>query len=236
MWLTDSNLSDVLTDDREGTPMAKTPFIGSDERPDLTLDLDARVGELTVRQLSEILGSAASPAKLKELPQAAKDIKEPIKESTKDPKDHKDAKDHKDPKEHKDQKDNKDQKDPKDQKDQKDQKDPKDHKDQKDQKDQKDPKEPKDHKDNKDHKEPKDTKDHKDIKDRKEGLAEKLPPDKHPVDKLPESSQNVEGASSSGLEDLIQRVTQLEQEVRGQTAEGNPASERRGPARPRDSR
>jgi len=40
--------------------MAEQPFISSEERPDLTVDLDARVGDLTVRQLSEILGSTSS--------------------------------------------------------------------------------------------------------------------------------------------------------------------------------
>jgi hypothetical protein len=209
--------------------MAEQPFISSEERPDLTVDLDARVGDLTVRQLSEILGSASSPAKLKELPPAAKEIKEPGKEH-KDIKDHKDSKDHKDPKEPKDQKDAKDHKDPKDQKDQKDQKDPKDQKDQKDNKDQKDPKDPKDHKDQKDHKDPKDTKDHKDLKDRKEGLIEKLPPDKTPPDKLPEVTQGTEGSSGqqSGLDDVIQRITRLEQDIAGRSTATPAAPERRG--------
>ena len=208
--------------------MAEQPFIGSEERPDLTVDLNARVGDLTVRQLSEILGGTSSAAKLKELPSAAKDIKEPGKEH-KDIKDHKDSKDHKDPKEPKDQKDTKDHKDPKDQKDQKDQKDPKDHKDQKDNKDQKDPKDPKDHKDQKDHKDPKDTKDHKDIKDRKEALIEKLA-DKNPPDKLPEVSQGAEGAAgaSAGLDEVIQRITRLEQDVAGRATTSPATPERRG--------
>jgi hypothetical protein len=199
------------------------PFISSEERPDLTVDLDTRVGDLTVRQLSEILGSTSSPAKLKELPQAAKDTKDPLKED-KDIKDHKDSKDHKDPKEHKDQKDNKDHKDPKDQKDQKDQKDPKDHKDQKDNKDHKDPKDPKDHKDQKDHKDPKDTKDHKDIKDHKEGLIEKLPADKNPPDKLPEVTPSTQGppGAPAGLDEVIQRITRLEQDVAGRAAAPGP--------------
>jgi hypothetical protein len=212
--------------------MAEQPFISSEERPDLTVDLDARVGDLTVRQLSEILGGTSSPAKLKEL-QAAKEIKEPIKEPAKehkDIKDQKDSKDHKDPKEPKDQKDTKDHKDPKDQKDQKDQKDPKDQKDQKDNKDQKDPKDPKDHKDQKDHKDPKDTKEHKDLKDRKEGLIEKLPHDKNPPDKLPEVAQGAEGAvgAPSGLDDVIQRLTRLEQDVAGRATASPAAPERRG--------
>jgi hypothetical protein len=203
--------------------MSDKPFISSEERPDLTVDLNARVGDLTVRQLSEILSGSGSSAKLKELPQSAKEIKEPIKEPFKEQKDIKDqvdSKAHKDPKDHKDQKDNKDHKDPKDQKDQKDQKDPKDHKDQKDNKDHKDPKDPKDHKDQKDHKDPKDTKDHKDIKDR---LIEK-----HPPDKLPEVAATGEaaGANPTGLDEVIQRISHLEQEVAGLAAR-NPSPERR---------
>jgi hypothetical protein len=208
--------------------MAQEPFINPEERPDLTVDLNTRVGDLTVRQLSEILGSPSSPAKLKELV-AAKEPKDLAKEP-KEFKDHKDIKDHKDPKEQKDQKDNKDHKDPKDQKDQKDQKDPKDQKDQKDNKDHKDPKDPKDPKDQKDHKDPKETKDHKDIKDRKEGLAEKLPPDKIPPDKLPDVSQGIEGTAAvpSGLDDVIKRIARLEQDVAGQAGGSAAADERKG--------
>ena len=194
--------------------MAKEPFIGSEERPDLTLNLDSRLGDLTVRQLSQILGSAGSQAKLKELQAIEKfTIKEPGKEA-KDQKDHKDSKDHKDPKEGKDQKDTKDNKDPKDQKEQKDNKDQKDHKDPKDTKDQKDHKEPKDHKD---------SKDHKDIKD---NLLEKLPPDKHPLDKLPEVTQSNGG--SQGIDSLVQRSSRLEQETgnatSGAASSGQPGS------------
>jgi hypothetical protein len=208
--------------------MAEQPFIAAEERPDLTVDLNARVGDLTVRQLSEILGSASSPAKLKELPQAAKDIVKEQGKEEKEIKDRKDFKDHKDPKEHKDQKDSKDHKDPKDHKDQKDQKDPKDHKDQKDNKDHKDPKDPKDQKDLKDHKEPKDTKDHKDFKDRKETLIDKTAIDKNPPDKLPEVTQSGEGApgAPAGLDELIQRITRLEQDAAGRATPA--ASERRG--------
>src|SRR6516225_9290209 len=211
--------------------MSEEPFISSEERPDLTVDLNARVGDLTVRQLSEILGGSGSSAKLKELPQSAKDIKEPIKEPFKEHKDIKDRVDtkaHKDPKDTKDQKDNKDHKDPKEQKDQKDQKDPKDHKDQKDNKDHKDPKDPKDQKDLKDHKEPKDTKDHKDFKDRKETLIDKTAIDKNPPDKLPEVTQSGEGApgAPAGLDELIQRITRLEQDAAGRATPA--ASERRG--------
>src|SRR5215831_4071828 len=207
--------------------MAQEPFVSSEQRPELTVDVNTRVGDLTVRQLSEILGSASSAAKSKELPLTAKDIKEPVKED-KDIKDHKDSKEHKDPKEHKDQKDNKDHKDPKDQKDQKDQKDPKDTKDQKDNKDHKDPKDPKDQKDLKDHKEPKDTKDHKDFKDRKENLIDKTAIDKNPPDKLPEVTQSGEGAPGNpgGLDELIQRITRLEQDAAGRATPA--ASERRG--------
>src|SRR5215831_2006360 len=191
--------------------MAQEPFVSSEQRPELTVDVNTRVGDLTVRQLSEILGSASSAAKSKELPLTAKDIKEPVKED-KDIKDHKDSKEHKDPKEHKDQKDNKDHKDPKDQKDQKDQKDPKD---------------PKDTKDPKDHKEPKDTKDHKDIKDRKEDLKDHKEP-KEPVDAAP-SIRGAEGGATapSGLEDIIQRIARLEQDVAG-LASRSAASEQRG--------
>ena len=179
--------------------MAQEPFVSSEQRPELTVDVNTRVGDLTVRQLSEILGSASSAAKSKELPLTAKDIKEPVKED-KDIKDHKDSKEHKDPKEHKDQKDNKDHKDPKD---------------------------PKDTKDPKDHKEPKDTKDHKDIKDRKEDLKEHKEP-KEPVDAAP-SIRGAEGGATapSGLEDIIQRIARLEQDVAG-LASRSAASEQRG--------
>jgi hypothetical protein len=196
--------------------MAQEPFIDPEQRPDVTVDLDSRVGDLTVRQLSDILGGSSPSAKQKELTSAIEKLSQ--KELLKEPKDHKDFKDHKDPKEHKDNKDNKDHKDPKDNKDNKDTKDHKDPKDSKDQKDVKDPKEPKDNKDTKDHKEPKDHKDHKDIKDRKEGLAEKIPPDKHPADKLPEVNQGGAGGDGtpgavSALDDVIQRVSRLEQEL-----------------------
>jgi hypothetical protein len=192
--------------------MVQEPFIDPSKRPDLTINLESRVGDITVRQLSEILGSAA--AKSKELPSLAKEGKDPLKED----KDIKDNKDHKEPKDHKDQKDNKDHKDPKDQKDQKDQKDPKDHKDQKDLADQKaskDPKDQKDQKDQKDHKnEHKEQKDIKDHKDRKEDIV-----DKHSM--LPEATKaggSPEGSAGaslvpSGLEELIHRLTRLEQDV-----------------------
>src|SRR6266436_2759426 len=103
--------------------MVQEPFIDSSKRPDLTINLESRVGDITVRQLSEILGSAA--AKSKELPSLAKEGKDPLKED----KDIKDHKDHKEPKDHKDQKDKKDHKDHKNE--HKEQKDIKDHKDRK---------------------------------------------------------------------------------------------------------
>jgi len=198
--------------------MAKEPFIEGSKRPDLTIDLESRVGDMTVRQLSEILGRVSS-AKIKDAKEKELTLD---KDPTKEPKDHKDAKDHKDPKEHKDQKDTKDHKDPKDTKDQKDAKDPKDSK---DQKDQADSKQTKGHKDNKASKEQKDhkdeTKEHKDIKDRKdvkEGVLEKHPPDlaKPTGEGGPSSSVD----TPSGLEDLIRRTTHLEQEVAALKKEG----------------
>ena len=51
--------------------MAQEPFVSSEQRPELTVDVNTRVGDLTVRQLSEILGSASSAAKSKELPLTA---------------------------------------------------------------------------------------------------------------------------------------------------------------------
>jgi hypothetical protein len=191
------------------------PFISQQERPDLTIDLNKKIGDLTVRELQTLLGGGASPDKLKELAKEKEDLIDKIPT-----KDRKDNKDHKDPKDHKDQKDNKDHKDPKDPKDTKDNKDSKDSKDQKDQKD-KDPKDPKDPKDNKDHKDPKEHKDEKDAKDRKEnkeGLLEKVP-HKDQLEKLPEigGKGTSEGTSKPnpvpGLEDLIRRVSGLEKEV-----------------------
>src|SRR5713101_1443817 len=141
--------------------MVQEPFIDPSKRPDLTIDLESRVGDITVRQLSEILGSAA--AKSKELPSLAKEGKDPLKED-------KDIKDHKDHKEPKDQKDHKNE-----------------------------------------HKEQKDIKDHK---DRKEDII-----DKHSM--LPEATKaggSPEGSAGaslvpSGLEELIHRLTRLEQDV-----------------------
>src|SRR4029453_16219414 len=165
--------------------MVQEPFIDPSKRPDLTINLESRVGDITVRQLSEILGSAA--AKSKELPSSAKDGKDPLKED----KDIKDQKDQKEPKDHKDQKDLADQKAHKDPKDQKDQKDQKDHKNE--------------------HKEQKDIKDHK---DRKEDIIDKpsMLPEATKAGGSPEGSA---GSSlvPSGLEELIHRLTRLEQDV-----------------------
>ena len=115
--------------------MAKEPFIGQENRPNLTINLEGRVGDLTVRELASVLGIDPSLApKAKELPSTASE--KTTKEVLKDVKDRKEAKEHKDqkePKDHKDQKDSKDHKNPKEQKDQKDQKDQKEHKDPKDQ-------------------------------------------------------------------------------------------------------
>src|ERR1700704_2193775 len=98
-----------------GGEMADQPFVEQEQRPDLTIDMEGKVGDLKVRDLMSIVGaSAAAGQKLKEAPATAID-----KQTAKEPKDAKDIKDHKEPKDHKDQKDQKDHKDPKDQKDQK---------------------------------------------------------------------------------------------------------------------
>jgi len=198
--------------------MAKEPFISQEERPNLTINLEGKVGELTVRELASVLGfDPSEAAKAKELPSTAVD--KTAKEIQKDIKDRKEAKEHKDqkePKDHKDQKEAKDHKDPKDQKDQKDQKDPKDHKEPKDSKDQKDHKDPKEHKDQKDHKDPKEHKDQKDLKDHKE-LKEGLKDAKegHPevVDQGAAQSGPQQGGGTTELDALIQRVSGLEQAV-----------------------
>jgi hypothetical protein len=202
---------------RKVTKMADQPFVGQEQRPDLTINMEGKVGELTVRDLVSVLGGeAATSAKLPDK-QVVKEIKEPVKEA-KEPKDAKDVKDHKEPKDHKDQKEQKDHKEPKDHKDQKEQKDHKDTKDQKDQKEQKDhkdPKEPKDTKDAKDAKEPKDTKDHKDLKDRKENIKDHKEP-KEPVDlvaKAPGEAGPAAGSGGSEIDALIKRVSGLEQSV-----------------------
>lgn len=211
--------------DMEPQQTAQEPFIAQDQRPDLTIDMNQKVGDLTVRDLSAILGpGAGQQAKLKEATLDKSLIKDAFKEAFKEQKDRKDTKEHKDPKEHKDQKDNKDNKDPKDQKDQKDTKDHKDQKDpkeQKDPKDQKDPKEQKDQKDHKDPKEHKDTKDTKDHKDAKEGLLEKPPhkevfekiqPDKI-TDNIPQGDPGDPVIQQNTLEGVIQRVSGLESDM-----------------------
>lgn len=176
----------------EEATMTEEPFISAEERPDLTIDLDSRVGDMTVRQLSQLLGTT---------PQVVKQIKELTKLEGKESKEDKDNKDHKDPKDQKDQKDTKDVKDPKDQKDTKDQKDPKDQKDQKD------------GKDTKDHKDPKEARDEKigkDISDRKAALFEKVRPETPEV--APTAGQP---GQQGGLDPLIQRTSGLEPEAPG---------------------
>jgi hypothetical protein len=194
--------------------MADQPFVGQEQRPDLTVNMEGKVGDLTVRDLTTLLGGGGG--KVKEVAKEPKDLKEPIKEPIKEPKDHKDIKDHKEPKDHKDIADQKAHKDPKDNKDQKEQKDHKDPKDTKDPKDQKDPKDPKEQKDQKDHKDPKDHKDQKDIKDRKEHIKEPLKEPKEPVDILGKASGEGGPESTAGsteLDALIQRISGLEQAV-----------------------
>src|SRR6478752_7687978 len=95
--------------------MADEPFIANEDRPELSLDMDGKVGDLTVRELATILGF-----------EPAVDV---IKEGKSETKEHKDSKDNKDSKDHKEQKHQKDTKD------QKEQKDTKDHKERKDNKD-----------------------------------------------------------------------------------------------------
>lgn len=192
--------------------MPQEPFIEPGQRPDLTINLDTRVSDLTVRQLSEIFGRAPSVEK------SAEPIEKQIIEKqtlekpiVKEPKDIKDAKDHKEPKDHKDQKDTKDQKDPKD------------IKEQKDAKDQKEQKDTKDTADNKHVKDPKDSKDDKDLKDRKEHIIDKQLLEKHPPEvpqtkappegKLAAEGPESGGAPTSGLEAIIARLSDLEKEV-----------------------
>jgi hypothetical protein len=92
--------------------MTQEPFIGSEERPDLTVDTGA--GGETARPLSEIMGSGNFP-KFKEFAKEFKDRKEyKDHKDQKDRKDHKDTKDHKDIKDHKEQIDHKEFKDHKD--------------------------------------------------------------------------------------------------------------------------
>ena len=186
-------------------PDVPEPFIGKEERPDLTIDLNKKVGDLTVRDLQTLLGSGSSATVKQALKETVID-KSPItdkvfKDTTKDNKDLKDTKDNKD------QKDTKDHKDPKD---------TKDHKDPKDTKDHKDPKDTKDHKDNKDQKDWKDKdkdKDHKEIV--KDVLIEKLPI-KENLEKIPDGPTGPgpeDPGAIPGLEDIIRRLTGLEKDV-----------------------
>lgn len=51
-----------MADEREGRGRGRDreePYIRSEDRPDLTIDLDARLGDMTVRQLSAILAPGA---------------------------------------------------------------------------------------------------------------------------------------------------------------------------------
>jgi len=165
--------------------MTEKPFIPDEDRPDLTVDLESKVGDLTVRDLAAILG-------LDPLADVIKDHKERAKD-TKDSKDKKDSKDQPDQKQQKDQKDVKDQKDQKD------------HKEEKDYKEQKDTK---DHKDHKDHKERfVDLKAHskdviKDVHESKEFTAEKP----FEIGPILEDIQ-------SELDQLIKRVSGLEKSI-----------------------
>jgi hypothetical protein len=200
-------------------PEGPQPFVPKEQRPDLSIDLNQKVGEMTVRDLATLLGGGSSAVKLKE---ALKEKETAIEKGViKDNlKDIKDTKDHKEPKDRKEQKDNKDHKDQKDPKDIKDHKDPKDAKDQKDTKDHKDPKDPKEQKDQKDAKDHKDQADHKaekDHKDLKDGAIEKIPtkdaidkvqPDKTPLDAPPTGP----GDPGTGLGGVIQRKSGLEPE------------------------
>ncbi|MBV9391877.1 MAG: hypothetical protein JOY96_08300 [Verrucomicrobia bacterium] len=191
--------------------MPEEPFIDPSQRPDLSIDLDSRVGEITVRQLSEILSRPPSSAIVKQVSEKQIVKENSLEKLPKEPKDIKDSKEHKDPKEEKDQKDTKDHKDPKDISDQKNVKDPKEQKDSKDSKDHKDPKDPKEQKDAKDHKE---QKDQKDFPDRKEHIHDKVA--LTPIEsKATEPAERPEAGpvETSGLQDLIQRLSHLEQEV-----------------------
>lgn len=205
---------------------APDPFISKEDRPDLTIDLNKKLGELTVRELKTLLGGgSSSPAKSKEALVEKGELIDKI--PTKDTKDIRDNKIHKEPKDTKDNKDSKDpkdQKEPKDTKDNKDNKDPKDSKDNKDNKDHKDGKDHKDAADNKSHKDPKEAKDAKDVRDIKGELIDKVHKDS--LETLPQSALDPSGAQGSvggssnvpppptSLESLIERLTGLEKEVK----------------------
>ena len=193
--------------------MADEPFIGGESRPDLTVDMNAKVGDMTVRQLSDILGSSAPP-KLKQIfKEGIKDFKE-IEKFAKDQPDKLPFKEHKDSK------------------------DTPDHKNTKDHKDTADTKANKDHKEGVDNKAHKDSKDHKDhikehIKDLKE-IHKELIKEKDQIFDNPKSliadlpkspKEQVENGPvivnpgdpalnpAQGIDQLIQRVTGLEQQV-----------------------
>jgi hypothetical protein len=166
--------------------MSDEPFIASDDRPDLTLDLERKVGDLTVRELAGVLGFEPSMGDAKGKNQI---------------KDHKDSKNIKDLKDQTDQKQHKDAKD---------QKDSKDHKEQKDQKEQKDEKEQKDSKDHKDHK---DSKDGVFEKVRLKEFLKDVIESKHFT---PEKFPGIEVRLAeivSELDQLVKRVTGLEQSI-----------------------
>ncbi len=200
----------MASNDTPKAPESSEPFIPSDQRPDLTINMSQKVGELSVRDLSTILGIAGTNLpKLKEIGKEIhkESVKEPLKEVVKefkDRKDHKETKDHKDPKEQKDTKDSKDHKEQVDQKGQKDAKDHKDPKEHKDLKDHNDTKGQKDHKDHKDHKEI--AKEHKELL--KEVLVEHVPilVNNDPPPPGDPQLMNV-------LDGLIQRLTGLESQI-----------------------
>lgn len=77
-----------MADERKGrerkTKDEEGPFIGASDRPDLTIDLDARIGDLTVRQLSALLAPGVGASGL---------IWKPIKDAKDTRKDFKDGKD-----------------------------------------------------------------------------------------------------------------------------------------------
>jgi len=179
--------------------MSDEPFIPAADRPDLTVDLDKRASEFTVRELAEILGNQES-------------LFEDDNKRAKDNQDHKRTKDAKDAKDHKDSKDQKDSKEPKD---------GKDAKDSKDQKEQKDHKEHKEHKDQKDFgdtpkpvlegKNVKDAKDQKDVTEKpftsgKQSKDQKDAAEPKSVDVGPPAPE-----FRGELDELIRRVSGLEQ-------------------------
>ena len=198
--------------------MADEPFIGGESRPDLTVDMDAKVGDMTVRQLADILGRSA-PQKAKEVQEKQVFEKQIIKEQVKEHPDKIPVK------EHKDSKDNADNKATKDHKEAADTKANKDHKEAGDTKNAKDSKDNKEHKDH--IKEIQ--KDHKDtIKDNIKDHIKELVLEKNQVieqkalasEVLKGEKELVEGNvptnpgdPAQGIDQLIQRVTGLEQQV-----------------------